>query len=100
MAKADVITLIAESPEAHGVYENAYQTERTVYVTVRSCGMQETYTAMSQGLVPEIKFDLAAEEEYQGEKLCKYNDELYDIMRVYKNGDKVELTAGRSHAHV
>ena len=27
-------------------------------------------------------------------------DELYDIMRVYKNGDKVELTAGRSHAHV
>lgn len=100
MARADVITLISESPKAHGIYEKAHKQERTVFVTVRSCGMQEVYTAMSQGLAPDIKFDLAGAEEYRGEKLCKYHGALYNILRVYENGDKVELTAGRSHAHV
>ena len=98
MAKADVITLIAESPKAHGIYDNPETTERTVFVTVRSVGMTETYTAMSQGLKPEVRFELAAEEEYQGEKLCRYHDRLYTILRTYQSGDKVELTAGRSNA--
>lgn len=99
MAKADVIALIAESPEAHGVYENADMTERTVFVTVRSVGMTETYTAMSQGLTPEVRFELAAPEEYQGEKICRYQGRLMNILRVYEAGDRVELTAGRSNAN-
>ncbi|MBP3657577.1 MAG: hypothetical protein J6K32_12920 [Clostridia bacterium] len=100
MPRSDVIALIAESPKAHGIYDNPETTERTVYVTVRSVGMTETYTAMSQGLAPEVKFELAAAEEYQGEKLCRYNDKLYNILRVYESEDRVELTAGRSNADV
>lgn len=98
MAKADVITLIAESPKAHGIYDNPNLAERTVFVTVRSVGMTETYTAMSQGLAPEVKFELAAAEEYQGEKICRFHDRLYNILRVFEAGDRVELTAGRSNA--
>lgn len=98
MAKADVITLIAESQKAHGIYDNPETTERTVFVAVRSVGMTEVYTAMSQGLAPEVRFELAAAEEYQGEKLCRYHGKLYHILRVYEAGDKIELTAGRSNA--
>ncbi|MBQ7886944.1 MAG: phage head-tail adapter protein [Clostridia bacterium] len=100
MARADVITLIAESPEARGIYDNPETTERTVFVTVRSVGMTETYTAMSQGLRPEVKFELAAPEEYQGEAVCRYHGKLYTILRTYETEEKVELVAGRSNAHV
>lgn len=98
MARYDVLTLIAESPKAHGVHENPVYTERTVYCAVRSVGMQETYEAMSKGLSPELKFDLTVPEEYEGEKLCRYRDVMYDVIRVYTTGQKVELTAQRSNA--
>jgi hypothetical protein len=100
MSKADVITLIAEAPEARGVYDNPETTERTVYVTVRSVGMTETYTAMSQGLAPEVRFELAGADDYAGEKTCRYNGRLYDILRAYEADGRIELTAGRSNAHV
>lgn len=100
MARSDILTLIAESPKARGIYDNPNTTERTVYVTVRSVGMTETYTAMSQGLTPEVKFELAAPEEYQGEKICRYHEKLYNILRTYETEEKVELIAGRSNADV
>ena len=100
MARSDVINLIAESPKAHGIYEDPHTSERTVFVTVRSIGMTEKYTAMSQGLAPEIKFELAAPEEYQGEKICRYHDKIYHIIRTYESEEMVELIAERSNAHV
>lgn len=99
MARSDVINLIAESPKAHGIYDNPMTSERTVFVTVRSIGMTEKYTAMSQGLAPEIKFELAAPEEYQGEKLCRYHGTMYHIIRTYETEETVELIAERSNAN-
>lgn len=99
MAEYDVIALIAESPQAHGIYENVNTEERTVYVAVRSVGMQETYTAKSLGLAPELVFEIAGAEDYKGEKLCRYHGELYNVLRMYKKGDTVELVAGRSNQH-
>lgn len=100
MARADVIDLIAESPKARGIYDKPYRTERTVFVTVRSVGMTEVYTARSQGLRPEVKFELHGAEEYRGETLCRWGGKLYKILRTYEDGDRVELIAGRSNAHV
>lgn len=100
MARADVIDLIAESPASHGVYDNPETKERTVYCTVRSVGMTESYAARSNGLAPELRFELAVPEEYQGEKHCRYHGLVYEIIRVYQTDWKVELTVQRSNAYV
>lgn len=96
MARSDVIYLIGEEPDANGVYERPKTTERMVYVTVRSVGMQETYLAMAHDRNPEVVFELAMEEEYQGEKTCRWNGKIYDVIRSATHGEKLRLTAERS----
>ena len=100
MANADVIYLIAEDPEAHGVYEEVNETERMVYVTILSVGMTETYTAMSAGLSPDWRFVIREAADYQGEKKCRFRGVMYDIVRTYQEGRSVELTVQRSNADV
>lgn len=96
MERHDVICLIGETPKAHGVYEKPKTTERMVYVTVRSVGMQETYLAMAHDRNPEVVFELAMEEEYQDEKTCRWNGKIYDVIRSTTHGEKLRLTAERS----
>lgn len=100
MAIADVIYLIAEDPEAHGVYEEVNETERMVYVTILSVGMTEAYTAMSAGLAPDLRFLIREAADYQGEKKCRFQGVLYDIIRTYQKERSVELTVQRSNADV
>lgn len=95
MVRADILYLIDEAPKAHGVFDAYTPTERMVYCTVRSVGMNELYTAKSLGLNPEYVFELADYAEYRGEKLCKYNDVQYNIVRTYVNGQKIEITVER-----
>lgn len=99
MIQFNVVTLIAENPAAHGVYETAAPIERTVYCTAKSVGMQEMYAAQSQGLSPSAKLVLSHKFEYQGEKRCRYNGEEYDILRTY-GGEKdgIELTIQKRRA--
>lgn len=96
MEKADVIYLIGEEPDAHGVYEKPKTKERMVYCTVRSVGMQETYLAMAHDRNPEVVFEIALAEEYQGEKTCRWGGKIYDIIRSSTYGEKLRLTAERS----
>jgi hypothetical protein len=100
MAIADVIYLIAEDPEAHGVYEEVNETERMVYVTILSVGMTEAYTAMSAGLAPDLRFLIREAADYQGEKKCWFQGVLYDIIRTYQKERSVGLTVQRSNADV
>ena len=100
MAIADVIYLIAEDPEAHGVYEEVNEPERMVYVTILSVGMTETYTAMSAGLAPDWRFVIREAADYQGEKKCRFRGVMYDIVRTYQKERSVELTVQRSNADV
>ncbi len=101
MVRADVITLIADNPGAHGVFDSPETSERTVYCTVRSVGMQEMYTAMSQGLRPQYVFDLQHDFEYQGEQRLRYHDVEYRVIRTYVNqSDGIEITVERSNADV
>ena len=95
MLRADVITLIAENPSPHGILEGATETERTVYCTVSSVGMNETYTALAQGLRPEYRFILH-DFEYNAEERLRFHDVEYRVIRAYVNGnDEVELTCER-----
>ena len=96
MMKANVLTLIAVSPEAAGVGTEPTETKRDVFCTVRSIGMQEAYLAMGQGLNPELKVILAHDFEYDGERLCELDGVKYDIKRTYvTETDGIELTLQR-----
>lgn len=101
MLRADVITLISESPEVKGVFDTKTDTGREVFCTVRSVGMQESYIARGQGFAPEYVFQLTQSFEYQGEKRLIYNGVEYRIIRTYiTDADGIEITAERSNQDV
>lgn len=91
MTFPDVLTLIAEA-QPHGVLESVTETQRQVYCTVRSVGMNEAYTAMSNGLHPSLVFDLTDYTDYNGEKVCEYKGVRYRIVRTYRQNQSIELT--------
>ena len=96
MLKADILTLINESPEAHGVGTEPTESRRDVYCTVKSIGQQEAYQAMGIGLNPELKVILAHDFEYAGEALCELGGVKYHILRTYiTEADGIELTLQR-----
>ena len=94
--KAGVVLLIRQDPAARGIFDQAAEQTRTVYCTVKSIGQSEVYQAMAAGLAPEIKFVLAHDFEYQGEKLLEYEYVRYRILRTYvTETDGIELTCQR-----
>ena len=96
MITADVLTLINETGGPRGVYDTPTETERQVFCTVRSVGMQESYLSMSHGLNPEVVFVLAHAFEYQNEKRCRFNGEEFRVIRTYRTTeDAVELVCER-----
>ena len=94
--KSNVVTLIAESPDAHGVGVDAEESSRTVFCTVKSIGMQEAYQAMGIGLSPELKVILAHDFEYDGEPIAELCGVRFKILRTYiTEQDGIELTLQR-----
>lgn len=101
MVRADVLTLIADDPAAHGVFDSSDEYQRDVYCTARSVGMRETYEAMGHGLHPEWLFELTHSFEYQGEKRCIFRGIKYNIIRTYiTESDSIEITAERGNQDV
>lgn len=101
MTKNGVVTLIAESPDAHGVFDTYTPTERQVFCTVKSAGLRDIMAAGGLGLKPEIILRLPHDFEYQGERLCRYAGTEYNIDRTYvSDEDWIELTCSRRHADV
>lgn len=99
--RATVVTLISAVPEAHGIYEPVAPKARTVYCTVRSVGMRETYEAMSHQLSPEWTIELSDPAEYQDEQTVELEGRRYTVIRTYINRHGgVELTIQRERAHV
>lgn len=92
MIHADVIYLIEENPEAHGIFEAHQETQRMVYAEIRSVTMSETYRAMENNIRPEYVFVLADYAEYNGEKIAIWNGKRYAIVRTYVANEKIELT--------
>lgn len=95
MYRADVITLIGETPQAHGMFDTYTETSRTVMCTVSSVSAAEAYAAGSEGLHPTLRFVLRVAEDYECEGFLEFHNEHYRITRTYMSGDGIELYAER-----
>ena len=103
MVRADVVTLITETPISHGVYDTQVEESgRDVLCTVRSASYQDIAAAGTDGLRPELVFRLAHDFEYQDEKIAVYHGQRYNIDRVYFADwqDWIELTCSRGDPRV
>lgn len=102
MLRASVLTLIGETPTAHGVFDTYTPNRRTVYCTVRSASYSDILAAKSEGMRPEYVFRLSHDFEYQGEKICEWKGVEYNIDRTYiaSDADWIELTCSRRNANV
>lgn len=92
MIRADVITLLSET--AHGVFESNTPTETTVFAEIQSVRQKEFYLALNDGIQPEYVFVLTDYADYGDQKLIRWNDILWDVVRTYTpvNGQTIELT--------
>lgn len=98
MIRMTTVTLIAESPEAHGVGTEPEEIRRKVFCEIRSISQNEAYQAMGAGLNPELKVKITLESDYHGEKLLELDGVRYRIIRTYipeTNG--IELTIQREN---
>lgn len=91
MRRQGVLYLISEQ-EAHGAFERPQQTLRKVFCEIRSVGYQEYYRAMERDLNPSLVFRLADYAEYKGERKAIFEDVHYRVVRVYVDGNAIELT--------
>lgn len=96
MIRADVITLLSEEP--HGVFDQNTPQETDVFAEIRSVRQKEFYLALNEGIQPTYVFVLTDYADYGDQKLIRYNDELYDVVRTYTpvDGQTIEITV-RKH---
>lgn len=92
MIRATEITFIQEP--AHGVFESYQGGEWTVMAEIRSVKQSEFYRALNDGIEPEFVFILTDYADYDGSKLVRYGNKLYDVVRTYTpvNGQTIEIT--------
>lgn len=97
MLRADVIQLIRENRTGHGVHEAVTEEARTVFCTVQSVTRSEYYDALNAGIQPSLVFRLALAEDYQNERVIRYKDLKYRVIRTYMTDDDgIEITVERS----
>lgn len=92
MVRAEAITLIGETPGAHGVFDPPEETRNEVPCSVRSVGYNEFYAAKNAGIEPSVVFVLALAEDYAGEKVVEWNGARYRVIRTWMQGDGIEIT--------
>lgn len=98
----EILTLIQQTHETDAYGDPVItETRRTVLCRESSIGQQEFYQAHATGLKPEIKLVIADYLDYQGEKLLLYTplgqneEQLFRVLRTYRNGLELEITAYR-----
>lgn len=96
MQHDDVCYLVAESPEAHGIFDPPEETPRMVYCTIKSVGQREFYLSKDHRLNPTIIFVLSDAIEYQGEKIVLWAardgvQRRYGVVRTYTAKDGFEI---------
>lgn len=63
---------------------------KMVYANKKSVRQSEAYQASAVGLKPEIMFEIHSI-DYESEERIKFNDKVYEIIRVYDRGEVTEL---------
>jgi len=91
---SDVIYLIKDQTtgDKNDIGDPIYTAvERMVFASEKSVRQSEFYQASSQGLKPELMFEMRFS-DYDKEQKLKFNDVEYDIYRTFrKSKDYIEL---------
>lgn len=93
MIRDDVIYLVNETPQAHGIFDQPQETQTMVYCRVKSVTRAEFWKAYSNGIEPSFVFEISDYADYSGQKILIYNGKRYRVVRTYVDEHAVELTA-------
>ena len=85
MEKMGTCQLITFSPDAHEAGAAVSETMRTVKVTEKGVGMNETYQAMGLGLNPEKRLLIPYGKDYCKERELIYEGERWKVIRTAEN---------------
>ena len=100
MIRDDVCYLIAESPSPHGLFDAVTRTERMVYCRVNSVSSADFWRGKTAGVDLAIVFVLSDYLEYQGEKLIRWGDRYYSVIRTYVNQNEIEISCEEAKVNV
>ena len=97
MVRASTITLIGESPNAHGVFDTYTATERVVPCVETQIRQANIEAAKALGLNCAHVVRLALADDYQSERRCTYEGTEYTIAQVYRDSSHnwIDLTLAR-----
>ena len=98
MVRATTITLLGETPAAHGVFDAPNETQTEVFADVMSVSQNEFYKAMQNGLEPQLVFQLTDYGDYHGEKVFLYEDQRMRVIRTYLKEEALFIVAGKAAA--
>ncbi len=82
--------LLKQEGTSYDAYGNEVitYTERMVYVKPTTIYASEFYAAAQAGMHPSISFVIAHRTDYDGEKLIKWDDKIYSVIRTDWKADR------------
>lgn len=90
-SEPEALQLLAESPQAHGVFDPPTETPRAVTATLRHIELEEGFAAASHKLRPVYVLVLDREADYRGEKICLYRGRRCNVQRAEVYAQYTEL---------
>jgi len=90
----DICYLIAENPQAHGVFDKPQEPEIPVFCQVLSVSRSEYWHALQNGIEPSFVLRLSEYADYHGEKIVRFREKRWRVIRTYVTDHAVELTIG------
>lgn len=99
MIRDDVCYLIKEEPSPHGLFDQKTRTERMVYCRVNSVTSADYWRAQTAGVDLSVVFILSDYLEYDGEKLIRWGERYYSVVRTYVNQNEIEISCEEAKAY-
>lgn len=94
----DVVILVSEKPEAHGVFDKPTEEQKECFCQVKSVARSEFWKAKENGIEPQIIFTLSEYVDYNDEKIVIYRGKRYRVLRTYVTEHAIELECGEVKA--
>ena len=85
--RSSEVTLLTAVPVPRGVYDTAYEPERTLPCDVLNVSMREVYEAQSRDHYPEYVLDIGHYTNYNDEDTCVFEGKRYSVLRHNVSGD-------------
>lgn len=73
-----------------------WESANELFCEIMSVSQSEFYAAAQAGFKPTLKIKLADYFDYNGEDKLMCDDEIYNIIRTYRTGISLEITAERN----